>query len=347
MTPFWLAFAMPAFCSLVTIHRRHTLVIWLILFFSFVVFSGLRHQVGGDWIPYIKFYESAKYLSFWKYLTLTDPGYMLLNWVSYQLDGGIYLVNTLSALIFFMCLIIFCRAQPFPFLVFTVAMPYLIAVISMGYTRQALALGFVMLGLRYLSEGGVRRYLLYVAIAVLFHKSAVILLPLAVFYHHRGFAGRLLGVGAFSLIMGYLFLVDYYEALWINYVDTQMRSDGGLIRLLMNLFPSLLFFIYYRKIKQEWPDYRIWLVLALATVALLPLVGFASTAVDRVALYLIPLQLVVFSRLPLLVSISGGRAILIRAIVAYYALVLFVWFNFAVHARYWLPYQNYITLDLF
>lgn len=347
MISFWLAYAMTAFLSLSSINRRHTSMLWLILFFSFVVFTGLRHEVGGDWFSYIKYYNSTKYFSFWAYLSLSDPGYMLLSWVSYQLDGGMYLVNTFAAILFLTCIIIFCRAQPLPFLAFSVATPYLIFVISMGYTRQAIAMGFVMLGLKYLSEDGVKRYLFYLAIAALFHKSAVILLPLAIFYHHRGFAGRLLGVGAFSIIMGYLFIADHYETLWVNYVDTKMQSDGGLIRLLMNFFPSLLFFIYYRRIKQTWPDYRIWLVFAITTVVLLPLVGFASTAVDRVALYLIPLQLVVFSRLPLLFSISNGREAVIKIIVAYYALVLFVWFNFATHAELWLPYQNYITLDHF
>ena len=84
-----------------------------------------------------------------------------------------------SAIIFFSGLIVFCRAQPLPFLAFTIAVPYMISVVSMGYTRQAIALGFVMPGLRYLSAGGIKRYLFCIAIASLFHKSAVILAPFA------------------------------------------------------------------------------------------------------------------------------------------------------------------------
>lgn len=347
MTLFWLAYVLPVFFSLSSVHRRHSSLIWMIILISFVIFSGLRHEVGGDWNTYLYHYNEAQFNSFWRYLSRMDMGYMIINWISFKMDGGIYLVNTISSLLFSICLIVFCRAQPLSFLAFSVAVPYMVFVISMGYTRQGVALGFVMLGLKYLSDGGVKRYLFYVAVGALFHKSAVIMLPLVILYHHRGFVGRLLGAGAFGLIMVYLFLVDYYEVLWVNYVDSQMQSDGGLIRLLMNILPSLLFFIYYRRIKQTWPDYRIWFVLALATMALLPLVGFASTAVDRVALYLIPIQLVVFSRLPMLFSVSNGRATVVRIIVVYYAFVLFVWFNYGTHAKYWLPYQNYITLDLF
>lgn len=347
MIPFWLAFLLPTLLTFSSVHRRHHALIWLLLLVFFVMFTGLRHEVGGDWGTYLHHYESAQYFSFWEYLSRMDPGYMLLNWVSFQLDGGIYLVNTLSALIFFSCLIIFCRAQPLPFLALTAAIPYMVTVIANGYTRQAIALSLVMLALQSLSAGRLKHYLIYIAIGALFHKSAIILLPLAVFYTQRRLIIRIVGVGGFSVIMGYLFLVDHFEALWVNYVDSQMQSDGGLIRLMMNLVPSIIFFVYYRRIRQEWDDYRIWFIFALGTVMLIPLVGFASTAVDRVALYLIPLQLVVFSRLPMLFSESGGRATVVKAIVGYYALVLFVWLNYASHAKYWLPYQNLITLDLF
>jgi hypothetical protein len=85
----------------------------------------------------------------------------------------------------------------------------------------------------------------------------------------------------------------------------------------------------------------------LATFALLPLVGLASTAVDRAALYFIPIQIVVFSRFPLLFPVAKGRGAVIRIILAYYALVLFIWLTYGVHARYWVPYNNYITRDLF
>ena len=234
-----------------------------------------------------------------------------------------------------------------PFVALMVAVPYMITVLAMGYTRQAVALGFIMLGLRYLSDGQVRRYLLFVVLGALFHKSAVIMLPLAIFYRQQGLLLRFLGVGLFSGIMAYLFLAEHYERLWGDYVEVQMQSDGGMVRLLMNVLPAVLLFVYYRRIRERWPDYRIWITLALVSLALLPLVGMASTAVDRVALYLLPLQLVVFARFPMLFSVADGRKGIILAIAAYYALVLFVWLNYASHAFAWLPYQNVIFLGLF
>jgi hypothetical protein len=68
----------------------------------------------------------------------------------------------------------------------------------------------------------------------------------------------------------------------------------------------------------------------------------ATTAVDRIALYMLPLQLVIFSYLPDALGRRGGRNnVLILSVLLYYGLVLFVWLNYAVHAQYWLPYQFY------
>jgi len=74
------------------------------------------------------------------------------------------------------------------------------------------------------------------------------------------------------------------------------------------------------------------------------LVGFASTAVDRIALYFIPIQVVVFARLPLLLRHRIRPGTVAIGIVLGYAAVLYVWLNYATHARYWLPYQNMLFL---
>jgi len=62
--------------------------------------------------------------------------------------------------------------------------------------------------------------------------------------------------------------------------------------------------------------------------------------VDRLALYLTPLQVVVFSRLPFLARKELHPDVMVVLILFGYGAVLFVWLNFASHAQYWLPYRN-------
>jgi hypothetical protein len=58
-----------------------------------------------------------------------------------------------------------------------------------------------------------------------------------------------------------------------------------------------------------------------------------STAVDRVALYLIPLQLFVWSHFPDVFGRPGRRNMVgVLLVVIFYATVLFVWLQFAHHS---------------
>ncbi len=77
-------------------------------------------------------------------------------------------------------------------------------------------------------------------------------------------------------------------------------------------------------------------VLALACM---PFVFSAPTAVDRLALYLLPLQLYVFSRLPVLGYTLTARTVLVLAVISYYATVQYVWLNYALQRDYWVPYH--------
>ena len=61
---------------------------------------------------------------------------------------------------------------------------------------------------------------------------------------------------------------------------------------------------------------------------------------DRVALYLIPIQLYVLSRLPNLFP-REARNLPIFGVVVLCGLVQYVWLNYATHARHWIPYRFY------
>jgi hypothetical protein len=112
----------------------------------------------------------------------------------------------------------------------------------------------------------------------------------------------------------------------------------------MNLVPSLLLLLYRKQWNRLFPNYVFWLTLALCSIASVALVEFASTAVDRVSLYFTPIQVIVLSRLPILARKQMDPKLVTAGIVLGYAAVIYVWFNYATHARFWLPYQNWLLL---
>jgi len=342
MIAYWVIFLIPAVGVLLNSgERKHADMMPVFLFGVFVALMiGLRFQVGGDWGNYLRNLSLLHYYSLEDAYTITsDMGYATLSWYMDRLGWGIYGINLVCGAIFMAGLVAFSLRTPDPWVGILVAVPYLLVVVAMGYTRQAVALGFEFFALIALARSEYWKYYVYIILGALFHKTAIVLLLLGVFSGPNRFSFVRI---CFGLVISYFavsaFMADYYDNLMKNYVDAQMNSSGALIRVMMNVLPAILFLGLYRKWEKEVRVEAHWLLFALAALACIPLLAVTSTAVDRMALYLAPLQIYVWSHLPIVIRASWLRG----AIVLYSATVLFVWLNFATHARFWVPYQSII-----
>ena len=104
----------------------------------------------------------------------------------------------------------------------------------------------------------------------------------------------------------------------------------------MNAMPAILFLLFRRKFVMPQAERAFWTWMSLGALGFVVLlvVSPSSTAVDRLALYWIPLQLFVLARLPNAIGKPNGlNSTLVYGVVAYSAVVLFVWLFFAIHAR--------------
>jgi hypothetical protein len=302
---------------------------------------GLRYRVGPDWQTYTYIFWNAhtQYLS--AALKLGDPGYEALNWIAYQLGADFWLVNLISAAIFGWGLFRFCSAQPAPWVAAAIAVPYMIIVVAMGYTRQSIALGVLMAGLARQGRGAsVLNFAIYVAVAAAFHKTAVVVFPLvALAGKGSKFVSFLIAVCA-SVLLYDSFLQSSVSGLIKDYLDTDYSSQGALVRIAMNMLAAVLLWAFKGKLGFSDHEFKIWRNFALAAVLFVILFAVipSSAAVDRMSLYIIPLQLAVLTRIALL---GRNRTSGIAAVLIYMFAVQYVWLNFAQHARFWVPYQLY------
>jgi len=357
MLVYWLIFGFVAFMA---ITRRQTAqtynnglnhystssrrLSWFGLAFVVLVLTiGLRFEVGGDWGSYLPYVERARWNTLAESLSRGDPAYEFLNWLGANWFGGIYFVNAACAAFFVWGLLAFCKNQPRPWLALLVSIPYLVTVVAMGYTRQGIAIGIAMLALVALQQGSIRKYLLYIAFAALFHKSAVILMPLAILFSSKNRWFVMISVSFVSYITYIFLLADSVQQLTSGYIDAQYDSAGALIRVTMNALPAIIFLFYRKRFKLEPAQSKFWVWVSYIAIALLfaLYISPSSTAVDRVALYFIPIQLFVLSRLPDAIATNRNSQVWVLAVVGYSAAVLFVWLFFATHSRFWLPYQFY------
>lgn len=356
MIAYWLLILIPAWGALAAVNRYRwsgpiALAIWLLL----TVMIGLRYEVGGDWEIYLENmfrYQGLNIEQVVEMVLRRDPAYEFFSWMSLYLGFGIYGVNVICAGIFSFGLVLFCMAQPRPWLALCLAIPYLVIVVAMGYTRQSVAIGLMMPGFLALARGKLKQFVIWVILAAAFQQTTVLTLAFLL----PALPGRTLLVRLTRLLVMSVVTFVLYQTFLSARVDTfiqgyiisqQMQSEGAAIRVAMNALPSVVFLIWGRRLNLPTGEYRLWFGITLLAIACV--VGLwvvpSTTVVDRIALYAIPIQLFVGSRLADLRLLSLSAADLIVLTVVLAIMVQFIWLFFAKTAFAWLPYQNILLIN--
>ncbi len=344
MYPYWILFVTWAVGALQANRpaRRNAQLIFFVAASALTtVMIGLRLDVGGDWGAYQRMYESIFFLDLRPALAITDPGYGMLNWLAAQFGFGIWFVNLVCAILFVGGFARLCWKQPNPALAVLVAVPYLIIVVAMGYTRQAAALGLICLAIADASERHLIRLVLLIMLATLFHKTAILVLPLALVpVFRRNWLLGAIGAAMFAILF-IVFLRDTSDRMITNYAQGDYDSQGAAVRVSMNVIAAIVYILIQKNISMSTFQKSFWMtcsILSFISVAALATLS-ASSGVDRLSLYLIPIQAIAYSNLPYNIkkSKASDAAILIGLIV-YAFLVQYVWLNYAANAGYWNPY---------
>lgn len=321
--------------------RQKPFFILITLLLTIVI--GLRYEVGGDWNSYLLHLQRSYSFSFEDNFSSGDPGYNLVNWIVANSINEVWVVNLFCSFIFSIGLVCFSRAQPRTYLALVVAIPYLVIVVAMGYTRQSVAIGFAMIGLASLSRGKSNlKFLFWIALAATFHKTALLLVPIAALSTSKGRVWTICWIGASTVLLYYLFLESSVDSLMYGYIERQYNSQGAAIRVTMNALPALIFMLYRKRFKLLPDEQRLWTNIALLAIifVLFLNVSPSTTAVDRMALYLIPIQIFVLSRLPnAFREKKTGVGLVTFGVILYSAAIQFVWLNYAANAASWLPYR--------
>jgi hypothetical protein len=252
------------------------------------------------------------------------------------------MLNMVCGVIFVAGLTAFCRRQPNPWLAFLVAFPYLVVVVGMSGNRQSIALGFLFFALNAFERERLFRFVLFMIFAAVFHGSILLLVPLCLLsYSRSGVQRALLLVGA--AVIGLYYFQDIFGTYAERYSSEKIQSTGLIYRLAMNAMAAIAFLIFQRRFELEEHLAKLWRNISLATLALalLAFVFPSSTAIDRFLLYLFPLQFVVLSRVPKMLTAdrkAAGQTTL--AVIGYAALVQITFLVFGTYASYYIPYRS-------
>ncbi|HCK04268.1 MAG TPA: hypothetical protein DHV86_05855 [Methylophilaceae bacterium] len=339
-----LIFLLPAMMSIANIQLDSQLSKFSFYLFCFflIIFVGLRFENGVDWWNYLIFQRAYEDMSFAEVFSEQDPGYGLLNWLSYKLfDGSIFFVNFLSAFFFIAGLAIFCKEMPSPWLAMAISVSFLVIVMGMNYTRQSAALGFALIALTSLFKQRKVMFFLYIALAISFHKSAIVLLPLALF----GLNNRLIVFVAmifFAPLFYYAFISSFVEAQINLYLGGGgMDSSGAYVRVSLSFTASIFYLLFRKELNLPINIRTTFDVIAgMNSFLFLMLFIFPSTTViDRFALFFTPMQIFIFSTLPYIFRPFPLSALIILMV---YGAQLFIWLSYSYYAPLWIPYNFWI-----
>ncbi len=345
MIVYFILFLFPAMAilsriSITTELRKQTILLYG-LFLVLVV--GLRYETGGDWFTYIENYAflgQKDFVNVFVESLNNDYGFEALYWASLKMTGGPYFANLICSIIFVSGLLRFCNSMPNPWIAILIAVPYLIIVVGMGYVKQSAAIGFLLWGMVDLLSNRRTVFFVFLIFAMLFHKTAIFLSFFAFLYDKKSMK-NIFYFSLFFILGGYILLYERIEFLYYHYIlHPYNDAKGVFFRIVIHFVSVLSFFFFSKEWKAKYKDYRFWSLMAIFSILITPLAFIASTFVDRILLYMIPLQIVVLSRAPELIKTQYLKELFVSMVVIFYFIILILFFNFSYNAGSWIHYNN-------
>lgn len=352
MFPYFVLLLIPSAFALFNTHRLSR-ALWGFTFVVFVLFIGLRYEVGPDWMQYNYIHTTLAYNDFWDVATQAEPLSYLLFWISESLGFDVYLSNVVAAVIVMTGVFAFALRTANPWLAIIAATPYFIIVMGMSGVRQSMAAGVVLFLFSRWERNSLITRALYILGAAAFHTSALINNIFLVIKMRIAMRYKIvLGMFILALTLYFSFQVPIYSENIVRYQQRYLessfveRSFGSVYHIAMIAVPALLGFTYRKRIIPYIHSESLLYFGLYASLGTFLINFVSSTAASRLTIYLYFVPMMVY---PALISMYGKRSqtILMIAMIGFHIFILLSWFTFGNHAYAYVPYKNLIFNDTF
>lgn len=352
MLPYVLLLLLPTLCALSNT-RRLSLPLWYFTYFVFVLFVGLRLEVGPDWYQYVYIHEGLEYKEFWEVIAQPEPLSYLLFWLSQTSGAGVHLTNILAAIIMLSGVFAFARRTVNPWLALVSATPYFIIVMGMSGVRQAMAAGVILFLFAWWERYSFIRRGFYILIAAMFHTSALInniflIVKLSIPLRYKLVIGSV--ITAITLYLSfevsfYAQNMEMYQQRYLQQNSLVAQSIGSLYHIVMIAIPAILGFVYRRRIADLVHNQSLLTFGLYAAIGVFALNFFSSTVASRLTLYLYFVPMMVYPALTIGRNSRLPRSGSVLAVLALHFAILVGWFALANVSFTYMPYKNILIDD--
>lgn len=317
---------------------------WFILVGLFL-FSAFRYRVGCDWIGYYNNYLVGWNQDYPDVMTEREPVWWLFQIALNQWGWPYPIINIITSAIFFIGIDALARRQPDRLGFLVLLFPILIINMPMSGIRQAAGVGFLCLSIIAFLDKKPIQYAVWLLIGSTIHSSVASFLlftPLVIGRHSR--TKILLTLLIILPALYFLRQSDSATVAVARYVETDIDAFGAIFRVSILSLSGIFFLIYLRRNwKRFYPqDFDIVSYGAFGMLALFPVVLMSSVIGDRLGYYLIPIQTMIFARIPYL-QLKNNR--LLFTTLPYLGLVIVFTYwttNSSLFDECYNPYQSWL-----
>jgi len=328
-------------------HKNNKILIFLALILP-ILLAAFRYRVGTDFVSYMNRLEQSRTAS------LSD----ILN-ESY-LEVGFTLIERFSSFIgdrnFFFGFNAFLTILPIYFIFknqykkMNIGIAYflyltLFFTISFNIVRQMIAVSIIFWGFKFIFQKKMMEYIIVVLIAILFHSSAIVALPVYFFWvrkeevktpPYRAIIGILiisLSVISFQLLLNLLSQLPAFSHFYAYTIrDTRGQNRDFFLKLAVLVF----LFIQRKYLIKLDKRYEFLLLLQFITV-IIGFTGFITPFVKRSALYFNIGQTILMSSIPLIYK--NNDKLLIKFLIILYGIIYFILVFFILRQGNIIPYR--------
>ncbi len=348
MYPYVVLFWFVAAIAYIARRRRHSVVLAAFFAAFLVFFSGTRFEVGCDYKGYsLRYSWLYSGMSWSDALRAGEGGFNWLNKALLHFDLSYSALLFVCALIFAACLYRFARHAQRPLSMMVLAFPVLVVQLSMSGLRQAMATAFLMVALGAFIDRRRLAVLVWVAIAALFHTSAVVFLPLFLLMGRNISTLRMFGVllvisPVIALLLGER--MEVYNDRYVAQIYGEQDSDGAWFRYAIVLIPFLVLLWKRRIVEWEFPDqFPLMRLFALFALSLMPAGLISSVLLHRFVFYIMPVSILALLCISECVFKPGSKRFGALLPFLAYGAYITVWFGYSSHgASCYLPYQTWL-----
>lgn len=345
-------------------HKFNNIFFYILISYIFI-FCSIRLNVGGDWKVYLLTFNQSSEYHIYDLLLKKEFLFKLINFTTYFFANNIFFTNLIFATLFFFSILPFFLSQKNPGFCLFIFIPLGIFILHLGFIRQSLALSFIFLSI-YLSN--IKKYKLssvFILISIGFHLSALLFIPVIFGYIFKikiSFNSLLyFTIITFFLIIVFLIYSHYNEfqfdlkfaknffpesriyRLILSYIiDNESLSFGLIYRIIPTFISFLLFIILYSENRNLYHNlWETFFYILILFIFLFIVLKFYTLA-DRLNYFILPFQIIIFSKFFNSIKKQYFKKIFFYTIKFTYFSILLIWLMFSNFSK--MNWQNYSTI---